>query len=77
MLDVLFPCVDDFDWAIDMLGDTHRLDRHIGLEPAAETATEQMLVDRHLFRRQAKRRGNGGLHPRHDLGADPEFAAAG
>ena len=76
MLDVLFARVDDLDRTIDMLGDAHGLDRHVGLQPAAEAAAQQMLIAPSPFPAAGRAPpATAGLDPRHDLRADPQFAA--
>ena len=59
MLDVFLARPDHLDRAIDLLRDAHRLDRHVGLEPAAEAAAQQVVVDVTLSRGRSERLGDG------------------
>ena len=59
---------------VDLLGDANGRDHHVGLEPAAEAAAEQMVVDDHLLDRKPGGLRRLRLHPGHDLRAGPDFA---
>ncbi len=74
VLDVLFAGPDDFHRTVDLFGDAHRGRHHVGFEPAAETAAEQMVVHGHLVERQTRAAAARRLAARHDLGAGPYFA---
>ena len=74
MLDVLLAGPHHLDGAIDLLGDAHGRDHHVGLELAAKTAAEQVVVDDHLLDRQAGRLRRLRLHAGHDLRAGPDLA---
>ena len=74
MLDVFLAGPHHLDRPVDLLGDAHRRDHHVGLELAAEAAAEQLVVDGDLVDRQAGRLRRLRLHPRHDLGAGPDLA---
>ena len=53
-----------FTGPVDLLGDAHGRGDHVGLEPAAEAAADQMIVDDDLVDRQAGRLGGLGLRAR-------------
>ena len=65
----------DLHRAIDLAGDLHRLGDAVDIEPAAEAAAEQVIVDLHLLRRQAGDLRGRRLRAAHDLRADPDVAA--
>ncbi len=77
VLDVFLAGPHHLDGAIDLLGDPHGRDRHVGFELAAKAAAEQVVVDDHFFDRKAGRLRRFRLHPRHDLGAGPDLAKIG
>ena len=47
----------------------------VELQPAAEPAAQQMVVDHHFLRREAGDLRRHGLGPRQHLGAGPDLAA--
>src|SRR5262245_9002311 len=63
VLDILLTRPDDLHGAVDMLRDLNGTDGDVRFQPPAKPATEQMIVDDDLLRRQA-----GGLR-RHRLNA--------
>ena len=77
MLDVFFAGPHHLDRAIDLLGHAHGRDHHVGFEPAAETATDQVVVDGHFLDREPGRLRRLRLHACHDLRAGPDFASVG
>ena len=77
MLDILFAGPDDFHRTVDLFADAHGSRDHVGFEPAAEAAAEQMIVHGHLVERQTRRFCRVGLAARHHLGAGPYFAGVG
>src|SRR3984957_4595419 len=77
MLDVFFAGPHDLDGAIDLLGYAHGRDHHVGLELAAKTAAEQVVVDDYLLDRQPRRLRRLRLHAGHDLRAGPDLASIG
>ncbi len=58
-----------------MLRDLDGASDTVDLEPAAETAADQMIVHDDLVQRQAGGFRRGRLGPREGLGADPDLAA--
>ena len=52
MLDVFLAGPDDLDRPVDLFGDANGGDHHVGLEPAAEAAAEQVIVDDDLVDRE-------------------------
>ena len=75
MLDVFLARPDDLDGTIDMLGDLDGADHAVDLQPPAEAAADQMIVDDDLVQRQACGLRGHRLNARHGLAADPDFAA--
>ena len=61
MLDVLLAGPDHLHRPVDLLGDLHRLGDAVDLEPPAEAAAEQVVVDADLLRRQPGDLGGGRL----------------
>jgi hypothetical protein len=57
-----------------MPGNLDGADCTVRLEPPAEAAADQMVVDHDLLGRQACGLGCHRLNPRHCLAADPDFA---
>ena len=74
VLDVFLTRPHDLHGTIDMLGDLDGADRAVGLQPPAEAAADQMIVDDDLLRRQACGLRGHRLDTRHRLAADPDFA---
>ena len=60
-----------------LLGDERRLDDEVELEPPAEAAAQQMIVNAHLLRLQSERLCHDLLRDGRDLRADPDIAAVG
>ena len=54
LLDVLFARPDHLDRAVYLLRDAHRLGDVVDLEPPAEAAADQMIVDDDLLERKAR-----------------------
>ena len=77
VLDVFLAGPHHFHGSIDLLCNANRRNHHVGLEPAAETATEQVVVDDDFLDRKSGRLGRLRLHPAHDLRAGPDFAGVG
>ena len=77
VLDILLARPDDLHGAIDLLGDLYGPDHAIDIEPAAEAAADQMIVDLDLLLGEAGDLGRGGLSPRQNLRANPNLACAG
>ena len=75
LLDVLFARPDHLDRAVDLLRDAHRLGDVVHLEPPAEAAADQMIVDDDLLERKARHLRRDRLRARDDLIADPDLAA--
>jgi hypothetical protein len=75
VLNVLLPRPDDLDRTVDLLPDGRGLRDEIHLEPPAEAAADQMVVDGDFLRRKSGDLGGHGLRPRNHLGADPDVAA--
>src|SRR5258706_8180481 len=75
VLNIFFPRPDDLDWTIDMFGDLDSANDAIDLQAATEAATDQMIVDHDLVQRKARGLCRGGLGPRKNLVADPDFSA--
>ena len=77
LLDVLFARPDDLDGPVDLLRDAHGLPDIVHLEPPAEAAAEQMIVDDNLLERQARHLRRDRLRAGEDLVADPDLAGVG
>ena len=75
VLDIFLPAPNDFDRAVNLLCDAHRLLDDIGLNTAAEAAPEELVVYLHRLLRQASDLRRGRLHPRCGLGTQPELAS--
>ena len=75
VLDVFLAGPHDLHRAVDMLGDLDRADDAVGLQPPAEAAADQMIVDHDLVQRQARGLRGRRLDARDRLVADPDFAA--
>ena len=75
MLDVFLARPHDLHGTLDVLGDLDGADDAVDLEPAAEPAADQVIVDHDLVQRQARGLRRRRLGARHDLAADPDFAA--
>ena len=74
MLDVFLAGTHDLDRPLNMLGDLDGASDTVDLEPAAETAADQMIVRDNLVQGQTGGFRCGGLCPREGLGTDPDFA---
>ena len=74
VLDVFLAGPHHLHGTIDMLGDLDRANRAVGLQPPAEAAADQMIVDDDLLERQAGGLRRHRLDARDRLGADPDFA---
>jgi hypothetical protein len=57
-----------------MLGNLNGPERSIGLQPPAEAAADQMVMDGHLVQWQSSSLRCCGLHARKRLASDPDFA---
>ena len=75
VLDVLLAGPDHLHRALDLLGDLHRLGDAVDLQPAAEAAAEQVIVDLDLVQRQAGDLRCRRLRAGQDLRAHPDVAA--
>ena len=75
VLDVFLAGPHDLHRAVDMLGDLDGADDAVGLQPPAEAAADQMIVDHDLVQRQAGGLRRRRLGARDGLAADPDFAA--
>jgi hypothetical protein len=75
VLDIFLARPHDFHRPVDMLRDLDGADNTIGLQPSAEAAADQVVVDDDLVQRQAGGLRGRRLDPRHGLAADPDFAA--
>ena len=75
VLDVLLAGPDHLDRAIDLPGDLHRLGDAVDLQPAAEAAAEQVIVDLDLLQRQAGHLRRRRLGAAQNLRAEPDVAA--
>ena len=72
VLDVLLAPPHDLDrLAIKLLRHAHGLERHIRLEAPTEATADVVVVHRDLLERQPRQLGDGLLHPRDHLGAEP------
>jgi hypothetical protein len=74
VLHVLFAGPHDFDRGRNLFGDAHCALDHVRLEPAAEAATEVVVVDRHLVDRQTRGLSRILLAPALHLRAGPDLA---
>jgi len=74
VLNVLFARPDHLDRPIHPLGNLHGRAHHVGLESAAETAADQMVVHYNFIDRQSRDLGRRGLRPGEHLGAHPHLA---
>src|SRR4030095_15656974 len=74
VLDVLFAGPDHLHRTVHLLCDLDRANDAVGIEPAAEAAANQMVVDHTLLDRQAGGFRGSGLGTRQRLAADPDFA---
>ena len=74
VLDVFLTGPHDLHGTIDMFGDLDGADRAVGLQPPAEAAADQMIVDDDLLERQAGGLCGHRLNTRDRLAADPDFA---
>jgi hypothetical protein len=61
MLHVLFAGPYHFHSSADLFGDPHRARHHVGFEPAAEAAADQVIVYGDLVDRHPGRFRRGGL----------------
>ena len=75
MLDIFLAGPHDLDGTVDMLGDLDGANDAIDLQPPAEAAADQMIVDHDLVQRQAGGLRRRRLGARDGLAADPDFAA--
>ena len=75
VLDVLLAAPDDLDRPFHLLRDLDGEDRAVDVEPPAEAAAEQVVVDPDRFLRQAGELGDRGLRQGRHLRADPDVAA--
>ena len=75
MLDVLLAAPDDFHRSIHLLCNLDGEDAAVDIQPSAEAAAEQMIVDLDCILRQAGELSNRGLGQGRRLGADPDVAA--
>ena len=75
MLDIFLARPHDLHGTVDVLGDLDGAGDAVHLQPPAEAAADQVIVDDDLVERQAGGLGRGRLGPRDRLGADPDFAA--
>ena len=74
VLDVFLARPHDLDGTVDMLRDLDRASDVIDLQPPAESAADQVIVDHNFFQRQAGSLGRRRLGSRDHLVADPDFA---
>ena len=75
VLDIFLAGPHDLHGTIDMLRDLDGASDAVGLEPPAEPAADQMVVDHDLVQRQAGGLRRRRLGARDGLAADPDFAA--
>src|SRR5438876_11272917 len=75
VLDVFLAGPYDLDGAIDLFGDLDGAGDAVDLQPPAESAADQVIVDHHLVQGQLGGLRRRRLDPRNDLVADPDFAA--
>ena len=76
LLDVFLPRPDDLDGPAHLLRDLHGAQRTVVLEPAAESAAQQVVVDTYLLARQAGELHDRRLRETGHLCAEPDVAAA-
>src|SRR6201988_4387453 len=74
VLDIFLAGPDDLDRAVDMLRDPDRAFDTIALQPPAEAAADQMIVERDLLQREARDLRRRRLAACNRLVADPDFA---
>ena len=67
VLHVLLTAPHDFDRAVDFLGNTRGLFDTVHLEPAPEPASDQLVMDDHLFKRETGDFRCYGLRARNDF----------
>ena len=67
----------DLDRSVDLPGDAHGLGDVVHLQPPAEAAAEELIVDHDLVERQPGDLRGGGLGAAQDLRAGPHLAAVG
>src|SRR5258706_2764132 len=77
MTDVFLAGPYDFEGALDLLGNAHRLLDAVNLEPPAEAATQIMIAKNDLVERQAGKLGGGRLAAGLYLDANPDLAGIG
>ncbi len=75
MLDVFLARPDDLDRTIDVFGDFDSASDAVDLQPPAEPAADQVIVDHDFFQRQTDSLRRRRLGSRHHLGANPNLAA--
>jgi hypothetical protein len=75
VLNVFLPGPHDLHGTVDVLRDLDSANDAIGLQPSAEAAADQMVVDHDLIQRQPSDLCSSRLDARDGLAADPDFAA--
>ncbi len=75
MLDIFFARPHDLDGPIDLHCDLNSTNDAVDLEPAAEAAADQVVVNHHLVQRQSGGLCGHRLDSPERLVADPDFAA--
>ena len=75
VLDIFLARPDDLDGTIDVLRDFNSASDAVYLQPSAESAADQVVVDHDPFQRQAGSLRRRRLCSRHNLGANPNLAA--
>ena len=75
VLDIFLARPHDLHRAVDLLRDLDGANDAVGLQPPAEAAADQMIVDHDLVQRQAGGLRRRRLDARDGLAADPDFAA--
>jgi hypothetical protein len=75
VLDVFLARPHDLDRTVNVFGDLNRASDAVDLEPPAESAADQVIVDRDFFQRQTGSLRRRRLGSRQHLGADPDFTA--
>jgi hypothetical protein len=75
VLDIFLAAPHDLHRSIHVLRDLDGEDTAVDIEPAAETAAEQLVVNPDCILRQAGDPGDHSLSQCRRLGADPELAA--